>query len=210
MVESREKAVHRVIGECYSPVNEGKYLPHLLKRFDKAIKYSLEFLQDGELPEKVILVYFSYDDPNTPKNTEGFLWSTDNRIFYASSIEGFLQSPKPLYKELAYGRIATVQLEKGNFFSSDKIIFHTSTTSSTGYVAKVTFVSINEPGMLEQFADYVRNKIASSKTSNDSSQTSEIPNAEDLINRLERLGELKSQGLITEEEFVAAKKKLLD
>ena len=58
------------------------------------------------------------------------------------------------------------------------------------------------------FGDFVRNKISSKD--NAKSDSKSIIEDEDVISKLERLAVLKEKGILTDEEFISQKMKILD
>ncbi len=192
--------------EIYYSDQTDKEIDYLLGRDEKAIKMAADFFQVDEIPESVTEASFLYD---RPKLSRGYLWATNKRIFFAGTKdEGFLKSPQPFYKEFSYGSIATIQVEEAGLFSSTKIILHILTNSANGNVVKVEFSVSRAEEKWVDFVDFVEEKIDDTTISANDSPVNSIET--DFITQLERLGRLKSQGVITETEFLVAKKKLLN
>jgi hypothetical protein len=169
-------------------------------RKQSKFKYSIDFFQKDEKPLMVVNVQYGL--------SEGLLWMTNQRVFFASSIkEGFLKKPKPLYHQFQYPSIASIEYRKGGAFTVHKIIFHISTSSAHGKVAKTSYESFSDHNK-EKFVLAVRERVGKlSRTSN--SPLLEDNKTRNLVSELQELGQLKEQGLLTQDEFEQAKKKLL-
>jgi hypothetical protein len=204
----RIKVVQNVLQECFSDVNNPNYVNQYVidseRVKNKTVEFAIDFFQADEIPEKAIDVDFEYQDDLDTKTSKGFLWSTSKRVFFAGKAGGGLfKRSQPYYREFPYGSIARIEFERGGLLSSGKITLHISTTSAQGRVTQVCFSGARSKDKLQEFADYVIRKINTPVAPQASRES-------DFIAQLERLGKLKAKGLLTEEEFQAAKKKLLD
>lgn len=174
---------------------------------DKEVQFAIDFLQANEQPEMIVRgsTAGEYEEP-----VSGYLWCTNVRLFFAGAKGSILK--KPVYEEFHYGSIATVVYKPNRLggLVGGELILHMSTTSAHGRVAqrKYSLSSTYGEHKNQAFVDYLRRRIDSLHPT---SVTGSVPQAikTDLVEQLERLGELKTQGLITEEEFQAAKKRLL-
>lgn len=117
----------------------------------------------------------------------------DKGLFYGLKVEDF-----------PYDKISSIQYETG-------LVFGKLTIFTSGNKAVITDVTKSK---VRSFGDEVRARI--SNLSNINGQTPVIPqqnNSEhtnNLLNQLERLAKLKDQGILTEEEFLSQKKKILN
>jgi len=174
--------------------------PLIPSKQHKSIGYASEFFQYDELPEKVLDVEYTWDE------TPGYLWVTNKRVVFVGAKS--LIGKEPVYKEFMYGSITAIIHNKklGGF---DKIVLSVSTSVASGHVEQVEFklTSNAKREKVIEFVEYVRTKVANwSGTS-----SRDTPNKEesDLVGELERLGKLRHKGLISEDEFQVAKRKLL-
>ncbi|WP_438351580.1 PH domain-containing protein [Paenibacillus sp. FA6] len=123
----------------------------------------------------------------------GLIIATDKRvilifkILFNSKIEDF-----------PYEKITSVQYEKKSFLKLGEI-----TILGFGNTAVIDNMDNKHAQVI---SDFIRNKVISAKTP-ESNQAA--PTNNDVLSQLERLGKLKEQNLITDEEFGEQKKKLL-
>lgn len=190
-MSDKEARIWEVIHECNEHVSEKPLFPD---NSDRSIRFAIEFFQSDELPEKAVASSLKHDY----NNVSGYLWATNKRVLFVGSQS--ILSKKPLYREFTYKSISTILYEKK--FLSGKIVLHVSTTAAKGSIASVEFESSGEQA--EAFVNYVRNRI-DNLGSSESIQQVRV----DFMAELERLAALKNQGLISDDEFAAAKRKLL-
>lgn len=140
-------------------------------------------------------------------NRVGMLVATDRRlIFLDKKMLGGLK-----VEDFPYQNITSISYELGMMFGTIRIF-------ASGNRAEISMV----PKALAQgFAEKVRNRISGGSGSGQApapSPAAPTPSAvvgfngepgSGLIDQLERLGALKGQGLLTDEEFTAAKARLL-
>ncbi len=182
-----------------------KRLTSAIEHYSTAVNFAAELFQSDEVPERVVQSSYEYD---FNENSYGYLWATNRRVVFAGPQGGGLfKAAKPFYKEFTFGSIASIQFEKGKLLPLGKIAFHISTTAAAGTVAKVIFTPMEKNEQILSFIQHVKSKIASLEQP---SQTASSSANTDFIAQLERLGQLKAQGVITDEEFLQAKKKLFD
>ena len=135
----------------------------------------------------------------TYNNGSGILVATNSRLIFVD-------------KGLIFGL-------KVEDFPLDKI---TSIQYSTGILlGKLTIFASGNKAIIDNvdkvqvrvFGDFVRNKISAESSEEpvktDFSANENVQNQDDIVSKLERLAKLKEQGVLTEEEFLELKKKLL-
>ncbi len=203
-------AIREVMQDCFSDVRNPQYVPNYVlnagKIKKKSIGFAMDFFQPGEIPEKAIDVSIGYRTDTGVKRSEGFLWATNIRLFFAGKVNGGLfKSPYPFYREFAYSHIARVEFRKGNFSHGGSIVLHIRTNSASGDFERAMFDALlNTRGeALRVFADYASKKVETV------AKTPQEKEGDDLVAKLERLNELKTREILTEEEFDAAKRQLL-
>jgi hypothetical protein len=204
-VISKKEAVQRMFDRCF-PEGEATDIDDLLEK-DKGIEFAVDSLRPDEMPERIMPVSLGLEPGWT---CYGFLWVTSQRLLFSGTTRYLLAKPKPWFREYSYRSIASVQFTKGSFFREAQIVLHLSETTASGGAVKVIFGSVVENAKLQEFADYIRDKIAHPGATMSDVTASVLADDDDLVVKLERLARLKSQGAITEEEFLAAKKRLLE
>ncbi len=202
---SKKEAVRRVFDLCF-PEAGATDIDSLLEK-DKGVKFAFDSLLPDELPERITPVWLELASA-TPRY--GFLWGTNKRLLFAGIIKGYFSKTKAVFREYAYRSIADVEFVKGSFFREARIILHLSTTPASGGEARVAFGSLANNARLQAFVDYLRSRIANPEAAASDMSSPVAAEDDDLVVKLERLAQLKSQGTITEQEFLAAKKKLLE
>jgi hypothetical protein len=169
----------------------------------------VDLLQTDEVPEKAVQIWW-YDVPHANARVEdGILWCTNKRIFFAGSYkEGMFASAKSFYKDFSLGSIATIRFDSSGFLSLPKIILSIYTTRADGSVSTVTFEvsGPKEPGKI--FVEYVRKKLEGRHE--ETSVSMQSNSSDDLLDKLERLAKLHEQGILSDDEFQVAKKKLFN
>lgn len=129
------------------------------------------------------------------ESNNGILVATNKRvIFVDKSLLGSLR-----VEDFPYDKISSIQYKVG-------VMFGKMTIFSSGNKAVISQV---DKKLARVFGDYVRAKITS-KTEHSSVPNSESKSQDnDVISKLERLADLKEKGILSEEEFIAQKKKIL-
>ncbi|MGQ3044574.1 PH domain-containing protein [Brevundimonas aurantiaca] len=139
-------------------------------------------------------------------NRVGMLVATDRRlIFLDKKMLGGLK-----VEDFPYQNITSISYELGLMFGTIRIF-------ASGNRAEISMVP---KGLAQGFAEKVRNRISGGGAAKEASETLSNaapaptafvngPGSPDLIDHLERLGALRAQGLLTDEEFTAAKARLL-
>lgn len=157
---------------------------------------SSSFLGRRELSElpKILALDEILDNiaQGTYNNGQGILVSTNRRLLFID--KGMLYGLK--VEDFPLDKITSIQYETGLLLGGIKI--HTS-----GNIAKIENI---EKNTARNFAEFVRNKLSQPKETISNTIVSE-PN---VLDQLEKLAKLKENGILTEEEFIEQKKKLLE
>ena len=124
----------------------------------------------------------------------GILISTNRRLVFID--KGLLYGLK--VEDFPLDKITSIQYETGLLMGKLKI--HTS-----GNIAVIDNV---EKGSVRKFAEFVRDKIENKTSENNSNQVTDNKEP-DIMDKLEKLGKLRDNGILTEEEFNEQKVKLL-
>jgi Bacterial PH domain/Short C-terminal domain len=165
-----------------------------------------KFLGKKEIKE---LPNILWEDENLEMLVQGFyvkgngiLVATNKRLIFID--KGMLYGLR--VEDFPYDKISSIQYSTGMMLG--KITIFTS-----GNKALIEQI---DKGQVKHFAEYVRARISGTKehASLQKDKPKETPEAsnntdENIIVMLERLGKLKEQGILTEEEFSAKKKQLL-
>lgn len=136
----------------------------------------------------------------TYNNGNGILVATNKRLVFVD--KGLLFGLK--VEDFPFDKISSIQYETG-------IIFGKLTIFTSGNKAVIDNVLKKK---VRVFGDSVRARISSHKDTPSTQATPTQPtnntNKLDVVEQLERLAKLKETGILTEEEFLAQKKKILD
>jgi hypothetical protein len=200
--------VRKALYQCFPDQKQSNVDELLLK--DKSIQFALEYLRPGEIPERTTVVSLAIP----PGGRQfGFVWLTNRRLFFAGAVGGLLMKIRPVYREYPYQDISAVEFEKSRSFRSARIILRGTATPRHKQLA--LFESIVNNEQLQTFVDALQYKLAHpgspavGETNELADEATSLPNSE-FIEGLERLSKLRSQGALTDAEFEAAKRKLLD
>ena len=158
----------------------------------KEIKELPNILWSDEVVENVI--------QGTYNNGNGILVATNKRLVFVD--KGLVFGLK--VEDFPYDKVSSIQYETG-------LVFGSLTIFTTGNKAIITNVL---KGKVRIFSDWVRARITKSKESaivQSSPNPTSIPQEGiNIVEQLEKLAKLKHQGILTEEEFNAQKKKILN
>lgn len=154
----------------------------------KEIKELPSILWENEAVEK--LVQGAYE------NNLGILVATNKRLVFVD--KGLLYGLK--VEDFPYDKITSIQYKTG-------LILGDITIFASGNKAEIKNV---DKGLVRNFAEYVRARITkvqehASKNIEDNSSTSL-----DIADLIKKLADLRDAGILTEEEFVLQKTKLLN
>jgi hypothetical protein len=152
----------------------------------REIKELPDILWENENIEKIVQGIYN--------GGNGILVCTNNRLIFID-------------KGLLYGlRVEDFPMEKiSSIQYSTGLLMGKLTIYASGNKAVIDGV---EKTQVRVFGDYVTNKINSQKSNKkDSSDNSDN---DDIVTKLERLAALKEKGILTEEEFLTQKSKILN
>ena len=121
----------------------------------------------------------------------GILVSTNRRLVFID--KGLLYGLK--VEDFPLDKITSIQYETGILMGKIKI--HTS-----GNIAEIDNI---EKASTRNFSEFVRNKLSQPTKTTDTNNSQP-----DILTQIEKLGKLKDSGIITEDEFIEQKKKLLE
>lgn len=124
----------------------------------------------------------------------GILAATNKRLIFVD--KGFLVGLR--VEDFPYDKITSIQYETGLFFGKVTIF-------SSGNKAEID--NINKI-YVRDFAEYIRARITTIKEPVNM-PTQRVDNSQDVITQIERLAKLKKDGILSEDEFIEQKKKLL-
>ena len=148
----------------------------------KEIKELPNILSEGEVLDNII--------QGVLNGGVGILVSTNRRLIFID--KGFFFGLKVV--DYPLDKITSIQYEAGILFGTLKIV-------TSGSQSQIENVPKKE---IRHFAEFVRNKIAKGSSHSDNAV---LDNS--IINQLEKLVGLRDKGILTEEEFIKEKSKLL-
>ena len=179
-----ENLLNLVYGDLNKIIDDIKNLPILAPEIylkRKEIKELPKILSKNEKIDNIIEGMYN--------GGIGILVSTNRRLIFID--KGILYGLK--VEDFPLNKISSIQYETG--LLSGKIKIHTTGNITT--IDKVEKTSVRD------FAEFVRNKIElKAETKNE--------NQNDIFDKLEKLGNLKDKGILSNEEFEIQKKKLLN
>ena len=152
----------------------------------KEIKELPNILWDDENVEKII--------QGTYNNGNGILVCTNKRLIFID--KGLLYGLK--VEDFGLDKISSVQYSTGLFLG--KLTIYASGNKSV--------IDNVDKSQVRIFGDFVTNKINTKQSDNSSSEKSNDDN-DDVVSKLERLAVLKEKGILTDEEFIVQKNKIL-
>ena len=144
-------------------------------------------LWEDELPERIIQGF--YDKGN------GILVATNKRLVFID--KGLLWGLR--VEDFPYDKISSIEYTTG-------LVFGELTIYTSGNRSKIEQVL---KAQVREFAEYVRARITAVTAHKSAPPTPVVQGGPDVMAQLERLGQLKAQGLVDDTEFRAAKAKLL-
>lgn len=124
---------------------------------------------------------------------QGILVATDRRLLFVD--KGLLYGLK--VEDFGLDKVTSIQIETGLIFADIKIM-------ASGNIAKIT--NVEKTGG-RAFCEKVRAKLSEPKAS--AAPVTVVHQQVDVADQLGKLAALKDQGILTQEEFDAQKKKLL-
>lgn len=152
----------------------------------KEIKELPNILWEDEIVEKMVQGQY---------NTGiGILVATNKRLLFVD--KGLIYGLH--VEDFPYDKITSIQYKTGLLYGEIKIFASGNKADIGGIIKKQT----------RDFAEYVRARISGIK------EHASIPenqlSSDDVITQLERLAKLKEQGILSDEEFLSQKNKILD
>lgn len=150
----------------------------------KEIKELPNILWEGEKLEKLAQGIYN--------GGFGVVVATNRRVIFVD--KGII---KFRVEDFPYDKITSIQYETG--FLQGKI-----TIFASGNKAVIDNISKD---IARTFAEYIRAKISGNKNTTDPLASIDT---EDIVSKIERLAKLKKQGTISEDEFAALKKKIVE
>ena len=154
----------------------------------KEIKQLPSILWEDEVVEKLVQGIYG--------SGYGILVATNKRLIFVD--KGWIYGLR--VEDFPYDKITSIQYETGVFYGEIKIF-------ASGNKADITQISKKQA---RDFAEYVRARISSVKEHASAPEAPEQTFSGDVIAQLERLAELKEHGILSEEEFLTQKKKILE
>ncbi len=131
----------------------------------------------------------------------GALIATNKRLIFVMGIFG------KHIEDFPYDKITSIQYETGMVLGGKITIF------ASGNNATIEHRYL-KPSRVREFCELVRARIATTQQhANDSKviahNSSATPATQDIVTQLQALAQLKEQGILTEEEFLIQKKRIL-
>lgn len=162
-----------------------------MSKLDKLLGKAQEHLEEGE--EVVAAVQGSYETKRLGEDAvrKGIFAATNQRlVFYAKKLAGYD------FEVFPYENISSIEMGKS-------MMGHHIKFFASGNEVKMKW--INDKEAVTELVGVVKARMKGGS----SSASVPAASAPDLADQIRRLGELRSEGLLTEEEFQAQKQKLL-
>ena len=150
----------------------------------KEIKELPNILWEDEKVEKLVQGYYA--------GATGILVATNKRLVFVD--KGLIYGLK--VEDFPYDKISSIQYKTG-------MLLGELTIYASGNRADIKNV---EKKLVRNFAEFVRAKTTENKEKNTVKSEEPVP---DIADQIKKLADLKEQGILTEEEFSAKKKKIL-
>lgn len=150
----------------------------------KEIKELPNILWEDEKVEKLVQGYYA--------GATGILVATNTRLVFVD--KGLIYGLK--VEDFPYDKISSIQYKTG-------MLLGELTIYASGNRADIKNV---EKKLVRNFAEFVRAKTTENKEKNTVKSEEPVP---DIADQIKKLADLKEQGILTEEEFSAKKKKIL-
>jgi hypothetical protein len=157
----------------------------------KEIKELPSILWENEMPEAIIQGRY--------QNSIGVLVCTNKRLIFINKGVFNLK-----VEDFPLNNVSSIQYETG-------MIFGKITIFASGNRAEIDQV---EKKRTRTFAEYARSKISASSSTEQPQSTIQasvgVDSADIMIEKLEKLAALKDRGVLTEDEFLTQKEKILN
>ncbi|MCA9996319.1 MAG: SHOCT domain-containing protein, partial [Anaerolineales bacterium] len=182
----------------------------------KEMDSTMSFLQENEVPMAGILCstpdieYYNDNDNHFPP--DGPLWLTGMRLVFAYKTGGgFFKTPESHFLEYRFSSLASIKhVVKGTLSKESWLVLNIFTTSAVGKVINVSFklggVYYKEH---KEVAEAFVNSVKQHQKGLKSKSEQPTQPQDDLMGKLEQLNQFWQDGILTEEEFKAAKMRLL-
>lgn len=185
---------------------------------ERAATWTIDFLGEEESPYSCVQAstkdapYSDWGRKQEPPT--GLLCLTNRRIMFVCEDKGgLLTKHEPLLLQFDINSITAVRHDTtGTLIKSPLIHLHISTTAAGGHVTQVSFevrLDGKQHGITKRFiadVEDARRKPGSKQVTRSDANTEESS----VVRELRYLRTLKLEGLLSDAEFEAAKKKLLD
>lgn len=154
----------------------------------KEIRELPSILWDDEQVEKLIQGFYG--------GGTGILVATNKRLVFVD--KGLLYGLK--VEDFPNDKISSIQYETGMLLGKVTIF----TSGNRAVIEQV------DKKQARDFAEYVRARISKPTEPTNVAVAAAPPAAEDFISQLERLGKLREQGVLSDEEFATQKQRILE
>jgi hypothetical protein len=163
-------------------------------KLDKLVGKAQEHLDEGEEVLKAIVGSYETRRMGQDSVRKGMLAATNRRLlFYAKKMGGYDLESFP------YENISSIEMGK------QMVMGHHVKFFASGNEVKMKWID-DKTGSVAEFVTEVKRRMKGGSPAETPAAPSLQP---DLADQLRRLGELRSEGLLTEDEFQAQKQKLL-
>ena len=153
----------------------------------KEIKELPKILWEDESVEQLIQGMYN--------NGTGLLVATNKRLIFVD--KGLMFGIK--VEDFPYDKITSLQYETGMLMGEITIF-------ASGNKAEIKYL---EKARTRVFAEFVRARVTGASSHASVKPASVAIQADDVVSKLERLAVLKSQGILTEDEFLEQKRRIL-
>lgn len=171
-----------------------------VKKQIKSLDEASRFLGRKEIKE---LPSILWEDEHVEKMVQGIyekglgiLVATNKRLIFVD--KGLLYGLR--VEDFPYEKITSIQYKTG-------LIFGEITIFASGNKADIEQI---EKKQARNFAEYIRARITESKDHAAMSAQNSRVTALDIADQIRKLAELRDQGILTEQEFLSQKRKILD
>ena len=157
-------------------------------KYEKHLGLIKPHLKDGENIKFSVFRAYETKVMGNDSVRNGVFVATESRIvFFAKKLMGYDLEGFP------FENISSIEQKKG-------LMGHTMTFYASGNKASMKWIN---KGDVPNFLNYVQSSIGKPKVENNNTGNSDIPS------QIQKLSELKNQGILTEEEFNTKKTELL-
>lgn len=161
-----------------------------MAKIDRLLKRAREHFDDGETALQAVFGVYEPEFLGKDSVRNGIFIATNQRLlFYAKKLTGYD------FEAFPYANISSMEMGKN-------LMGHYIKFFASGNSAKMKWINT---GDVRAFVDTVKAQMASAKSNKDSSP--EQPT--DPVEQLERLSKLHAAGVLTDDEFISKKTKIL-